>query len=55
MVVVHPDLLGTYGDGGNGQVLAGRAVWRDIPVELVHALVGRAAAGRGRRLLPRWW
>ncbi|HEY5023567.1 MAG TPA: MurT ligase domain-containing protein [Acidimicrobiales bacterium] len=38
VVVVHPDLLGTYGDGGNGQVLAGRAVWRDIPVELVHAL-----------------
>ncbi len=38
VVVVHPDLLGTYGDGGNGRVLAGRAVWRDIPVELVHAL-----------------
>jgi lipid II isoglutaminyl synthase (glutamine-hydrolysing) len=38
VVVVHPDLLGTYGDSGNGQVLAGRAVWRDIPVELVHAL-----------------
>ena len=38
VVVVHPDLLGTYGDGGNGQVLAGRAVWRDIPVELVYAL-----------------
>ncbi|MGD0379830.1 MAG: MurT ligase domain-containing protein [Acidimicrobiales bacterium] len=38
IVVVHPDLLGTYGDGGNGQVLAGRAVWRDIPVELIHAL-----------------
>jgi CobQ-like glutamine amidotransferase family enzyme len=37
-VVVHPDLLGTYGDGGNGRVLAGRAVWRDVPVELVHAL-----------------
>jgi len=38
VVVVHPDLLGTYGDGGNGQVLAGRAVWRDMPVELIHAL-----------------
>jgi CobQ-like glutamine amidotransferase family enzyme/UDP-N-acetylmuramyl tripeptide synthase len=38
VVVVHPDLLGTYGDGGNGQVLAGRAVWRDIPVELIYAL-----------------
>jgi CobQ-like glutamine amidotransferase family enzyme/UDP-N-acetylmuramyl tripeptide synthase len=38
IVVVHPDLLGTYGDSGNGRVLAGRALWRDIPVELVHAL-----------------
>ncbi len=38
VVVVHPDLLGTYGDSGNGRVLAGRAVWRDVPVELVHAL-----------------
>ncbi len=38
IVVVHPDLLGTYGDGGNGQVLAGRAVWRGMPVELIHAL-----------------
>jgi len=37
VVVVHPDLLGTYGDGGNGRILAGRAVWRDIPVELLHA------------------
>jgi hypothetical protein len=38
VVVVHPDLLGTYGDGGNGRVLAGRALWRDVPVDLVHAL-----------------
>ena len=37
IVVVHPDLLGTYGDGGNGQVLAGRAAWRGIDVELVQA------------------
>jgi CobQ-like glutamine amidotransferase family enzyme/UDP-N-acetylmuramyl tripeptide synthase len=37
VVVVHPDLLGTYGDSGNGRVLAGRAVWRDMAVELVHA------------------
>ncbi len=55
VVVVHPDLLGTYGDGGNGQVLAGRAVWRDIPVELVHAPSDAAAACRRRRLLPRRW
>ncbi len=37
VVVVHPDLLGTYGDGGNGLVLARRAAWRDIDVELVQA------------------
>ena len=40
VVVVHPDLLGTYGDGGNGQVLAGRARWRGLPVELLYAESG---------------
>jgi lipid II isoglutaminyl synthase (glutamine-hydrolysing) len=37
IVVVHPDLLGTYGDGGNGLVLANRARWRGIAVELIYA------------------
>ncbi len=37
VVVVYPDLLGTYGDGGNGVVLAQRAAWRGIPVDLVAA------------------
>lgn len=37
VVVVFPDLLGTYGDGGNGLVLARRAAWRGIDVELVEA------------------
>lgn len=37
VVVVYPDLLGTYGDGGNGTVLARRAAWRGVPVELLHA------------------
>ena len=37
VVVVYPDLLGTYGDGGNGLVLARRAAWRGIEVELVEA------------------
>ena len=37
IVVVYPDLLGTYGDGGNGLVLARRASWRGIEVELVEA------------------
>jgi CobQ-like glutamine amidotransferase family enzyme len=35
IVVVHPDLLGTYGDAGNAIVLANRALWRGVPVELV--------------------
>lgn len=37
IAVVYPDLLGTYGDGGNGLVLARRASWRGIEVELVEA------------------
>lgn len=37
IVVVYPDLLGTYGDGGNGVVLARRAAWRGIEAELVQA------------------
>lgn len=42
LAVVFPDLLGTYGDGGNGTVLAQRAAWRGIDVELVQAESGRA-------------
>jgi len=37
VAVVYPDLLGTYGDGGNGLVLARRAAWRGIGVDLVQA------------------
>jgi len=37
IVVVYPDLLGTYGDGGNGLVLARRAEWRGYEVELIQA------------------
>ncbi len=37
VVVVYPDLLGTYGDGGNGLVLARRAERRGIEAELVQA------------------
>jgi hypothetical protein len=37
VAVVYPDLLGTYGDGGNGLILARRAAWRGIDVELVQA------------------
>jgi CobQ-like glutamine amidotransferase family enzyme len=37
IAVVYPDLLGTYGDGGNGLILARRAEWRRHPVELLQA------------------
>ncbi|MEY2406550.1 MAG: hypothetical protein QOG39_1466 [Acidimicrobiaceae bacterium] len=37
--VVYPELLGTYGDGGNAVVLAQRLRWRDIDAELVSVAV----------------
>jgi lipid II isoglutaminyl synthase (glutamine-hydrolysing) len=37
VAVLYPDLLGTYGDGGNGTILARRAEWRGLEVELVQA------------------
>ncbi len=42
IAVVYPDLLGTYGDGGNGVVLARRAEWRGRDVELLQAPSDRA-------------
>lgn len=38
VAVVFPDLLGTYGDGGNGLILARRAEWRGVDVELLQAV-----------------
>jgi len=40
--IVYPELLGTYGDRGNGVVLARRAAWRGYPVELVEVGVDEA-------------
>jgi lipid II isoglutaminyl synthase (glutamine-hydrolysing) len=37
IAVIYPDLLGTYGDGGNGLILARRAEWRGRQVELLQA------------------
>jgi CobQ-like glutamine amidotransferase family enzyme len=37
VAVVYPDLLGTYGDGGNGLILARRAQWRGQEVSLLQA------------------
>lgn len=47
VVVVHPDLLGTYGDAGNGRVLSARAAWRGFDVELVLAPSARPLPGGG--------
>jgi hypothetical protein len=41
IAVVYPDLLGTYGDGGNGLVLARRAEWRGLEVTLLQAASDR--------------
>ncbi len=40
VVVVHPELLGTYGDGGNAVVLAQRLRWRGIAAEIVEVASG---------------
>ena len=37
IAVVFPDLLGTYGDGGNGLILTRRAQWRGRDAELLQA------------------
>jgi lipid II isoglutaminyl synthase (glutamine-hydrolysing) len=37
VAVVFPDLLGTYGDGGNGLILTRRAQWRGHDAELLQA------------------
>jgi CobQ-like glutamine amidotransferase family enzyme len=47
VVVVHPDLLGTYGDGGNAIILSNRALWRNLPVELVFASSDRPLPASG--------
>ena len=47
VVVVFPDLLGTYGDAGNGRVLANRALWRGHRVELVLAPSDRPLPASG--------
>ncbi|MHB1488448.1 MAG: type 1 glutamine amidotransferase [Acidimicrobiales bacterium] len=40
VVTVYPELLGTYGDGGNGMVLARRLGWRGLVAELIEARAG---------------
>ncbi|MBC7639572.1 MAG: glutamine amidotransferase [Rhodoferax sp.] len=40
IAVVYPELLGTYGDGGNALVLERRLAWRGMDVEMVEVLLG---------------
>ena len=40
IALIYPELLGTYGDGGNAIVLAQRLRWRGLPVEVVHVPAG---------------
>lgn len=40
IALLYPELLGTYGDGGNATVLAQRLRWRGIPVEVVDVTAG---------------
>ena len=35
IALVFPELLGTYGDGGNAIVLAQRLRWRGLPADIV--------------------
>ncbi len=42
IAVLYPELLGTYGDGGNATVLARRLEWRGIPAEVVEVTAGEA-------------
>ena len=51
VAVVYPDLLGTYGDGGNGLILARRAEWRGLRRRAAAGRLGPRPA-RGRHLLP---
>lgn len=41
IVVLYPELLGTYGDGGNATVLASRLRWRGMGAEVVEVGVGQ--------------
>src|ERR1043165_7974586 len=42
IAVVLPELLGTYGDGGNGIILERRLQWRGIAVERIECGDGAA-------------
>jgi len=40
IALLYPELLGTYGDGGNAAVLAARLRWRGLPSDVVEVAAG---------------
>lgn len=42
IALIYPELLGTYGDGGNAVVLARRLRWRGLQAEIVEVPAGEA-------------
>src|SRR6185437_8533163 len=46
IALVYPELLGTYGDGGNAQILATRLRWRGLAAEIVSVPPGAALPGQ---------
>jgi lipid II isoglutaminyl synthase (glutamine-hydrolysing) len=42
IALVYPDLLGTYGDGGNARILAQRLRWRGIGADVLTITMGMA-------------
>src|SRR5260370_26222842 len=40
IAVVYPDLLGTYGDGGNAAILARRLEWRGVAARVLQVTLG---------------
>src|SRR5205807_9318602 len=40
VALLYPELLGTYGDGGNAMVLHQRLRWRGIPAEVIDITAG---------------
>jgi CobQ-like glutamine amidotransferase family enzyme len=45
IVLLYPELLGTYGDRGNARVLLQRLTWRGVPAELIEAPWGEPVPG----------
>lgn len=46
IALVYPEVLGTYGDGGNARVLAQRLRWRGIPSRILVVGVNQPLPGR---------